>query len=424
MLTIQHHIKDGLTFGKMSKLKAVSLFSCGGIGDLGFKDAGIDVLLLSDFDQRRLDFASNLHPNAKVIAGDIRVVQNEIIENTKQLIGNDDLLVSLTPPCQGMSQNGINSLLKAVADGKREPVDERNYLVEPCFNIIEKLHPKFVFFENVTQALNAMLVVNGSPITYAAYFDERLHSMGYKGKLQSTNFDDYGIPQARKRLIGIYVAEEHYEEELDYFPTKRAVTTLKQAIGNLPKLDASNSKSASREDYHSLHKVQPFRKDLYNWVASTPEGMSAFYNNTCTACGVTNNDKDIYCQACNTLLPKPSKIVDGTHRLIKGFDTSYKRMTWNKPAHTVTTRSAFASSSVNLHPSQNRVLSLFECAVLQGINPFDIDWTEKSTGKLFPDFVLREVIGEAIPASFTKQVGQSLQQPNKAPATQLSLAVA
>ena len=407
----------------MSKLKAISLFSCGGIGDIGFRDAGIDVVLLNDLDQRRLDFASNIHPNAKIVAGDIRIVQDEIVENAKHLTGSDDLLVSLTPPCQGMSQNGINSLLKAVADGKREPVDERNYLVEPCFNIIEKLRPKFVFFENVTQALNALLVVNGSPITYAAYFDERLSSMGYKGKLQSTNFDDYGIPQARKRLIGIYVAEEYYDEELDYFPAKSATATLKQAIGELPKLDACDRKSSAREDYHPLHKVQLFRKDLYYWVANTPEGKSAFYNNTCTACGQTNQDHDIYCQACNTLLPKPSKIVDGTHRLIKGFDTSYKRMTWNKPAHTVTTRSAFASSSVNLHPSQNRVLSLFECAVLQGVNPFDIDWTEKSTGKLFPDFVLREVIGEAIPASFTKQVGQLLQSPRKAPATQLSLVV-
>lgn len=376
---------------------------------------------MSDSDERRLEFASNVHPNAKIIAGDIRIVQDEIIESAKRLVDNEDLIVSLTPPCQGMSQNGINSLLKAVAEGKREPVDERNYLVEPCFNIIEKLHPKFVFFENVTQALNAMLVVNGSPITYAAYFEDRLKSMGYIGKLQSTNFEDYGIPQARKRLIGIYVAEEYYDEELDYFPTKSSITTLKQAIGELPELDASDEKSSARVDYHPLHRVQLFRKDLYNWVANTPEGKSAFYNNTCTACSHTNQDNDIYCQACNTLLPKPSKIVDGTHRLIRGFDTSYKRMTWNKPAHTVTTRSAFASSSVNLHPSQNRVLSLFECAVLQGINPFDLDWTEKTTGKLFPDFVLREVIGEAIPASFTKQVGQSLQSPRKAPAKQLSL---
>ena len=381
------------------------------------------MVLLSDLDERRLDFASNIHPDAKIIAGDIRIVQKDIIKAAKVLVGNDDLLVSLTPPCQGMSQNGINSLLKAVADGKRELLDERNYLVEPCFNIIEKLHPKFVFFENVTQALNALLVIDGSPITYAAYFDERLTSMGYKGKLKITNFDNYGIPQARKRLIGIYVAEEYYDDDLDYFPAKSPVKTLKQAIGELPKLDAIDSNHAACEDYHPLHKVQVFRKDLYSWVANTPEGKSAFYNNTCIACGVTSGDNDVYCQACSALLPKPSKKVDGTYRLIKGFDTSYKRMTWNKPAHTVTTRSAFASSSVNLHPEQNRVLSLFECAVLQGVDPFDINWVEKDTGNLFPDYILREVRGEAIPASYTKQVGSLLHNPIKAPAKQLTLAV-
>lgn len=105
------------------------------------------------------------------------------------------------------------------------------------------------------------------------------------------------------------------------------------------------------------------------------------------------------------LLSKPHVVRDGAKQLIKGYGSSYRRQWWDRPSNTVTTRSAFASSASNLHPNQNRVLSIYECAILQGLNPDEIDWTEKATNKLYPDYFLRDVLGEAIPATFTELIG-------------------
>ena len=50
------------------------------------------------------------------------------------------------------------------------------------------------------------------------------------------------------------------------------------------------------------------------------------------------NDTPIYCQKCGALLPRPTMVdkVTGERRRIKGFDSAYKRMSWDTPAPTLT----------------------------------------------------------------------------------------
>ena len=91
-------------------------------------------------------------------------------------------------------------------------------------------------------------------------------------------------------------------------------------------------------------------------------------------------------------------------------------MYWDKPASTITTRSAYACSDHKVNPSENRVLSIYEIAQLQGIDIDEVIWKD-STGKQFSDTLLRELIGESVPPLFTKIVAKKIVEIEKARST-------
>lgn len=377
------------------------------MGDYGYLKAGFEPVLMSDIDERRLGLAKNLIPRATILPGDIREIKNEIINKTVSLIGEEDFALSFTPPCQGMSKNGIKTILKSIQSGLRPELDIRNYLLVPCLEIIEQTKPAVVFFENVTEAKDTMLLIDAKPVGFIKYLVNKMSDMGYVHEVSEVDFKDYGVPQSRKRLFGVFS-----RIDLKINPVLkgglRTSVSLREAIGSLPPLDAKDKQRANNTPFHPLHKVPVMRPLLYEWVSSTPEGRSALENNLCASCSHLNTSEELYCTRCKVLLSKPYIIREGAKRLIKGYNSSYRRQRWDRPANTVTTRSAFASCAYNLHPDQNRVLSIYECAVLQGLNPSEVDWTEKSAGKLYPDFLLRDVLGEAIPATFTEFVGRKV----------------
>lgn len=368
--------------------------------------------LLTDIDERRLAFAKKLYPNTTTIAGDINEIKDEIIGNIKELVGDAEFLLSMTPPCQGMSQNGIKSIHKAVLEGKRPKVDSRNYLLVSGLKIISETKPSYVFFENVPQVRKTYILVDNREITIANYLTQRMEEMGYRYASATINFANYGVPQNRRRYVAIFTNKLVDPKILFPDRLKRRVS-MGQVLRKMPHLDAQDKITSQDVSFHPLHKVPVMRAKLYSWVSATNEGHTAFENNTCTRCCHVNAPQNVTCVKCKVTLPKPHVIRDGKPVLIKGYSSSYRRQELNKPASTVTTRSAFASSSCNLHPIENRVLSAYECAILQGIKPKEHDWRDPSTGKFYPDFLVREMIGEAVPPTFTYKVGSKILQQNK-----------
>ena len=99
-------------------MKAISLFSCGGIGDLALKEQGVDVLAANEISYERAQVFSYNFPEVKMIVGDIWQKKEEIISTTNNLLRGKKLdLVFGTPPCQGMSKNGRGKLLSLVRKG-------------------------------------------------------------------------------------------------------------------------------------------------------------------------------------------------------------------------------------------------------------------------------------------------------------------
>jgi len=80
---------------------------------------------------------------------------------------------------------------------------------------------------------------------------------------------------------------------------------------------------------------------------------------------------------------------------MKGFVSAYKRMRWDEPASTLTQNFQYACSDNKLHPSQSRVLSLYEGLILQSITNYSFSFC--INGKKCTDGLIRDTIGESVP---------------------------
>jgi DNA (cytosine-5)-methyltransferase 1 len=409
------------------KKNVLSLFSSAGIGELGIKATEMSILVSNELVPARCDLYRENYPEVDCICGDIWENEDRIISSWGEKCDESPFLVYATPPCQGMSSNGAGKLLHEIRNGNRKPDDPRNRLIIPTMHIVKVLKPHWLLLENVPTMNNTVIVgEDGNYINIIDYIQRELGSE-YVGNAEVVNCADYGIPQMRKRLISIFsrdtTAKKYFNSHGTYLPPKTHAeegnliyqpwATLRDAIGNLPKLDAIKGKN-ERRDFNKWHFVSVMNPEKYWWMSNTPEGNTA-YNNQCvnpncrfngnrlhgsnTENGFHSSNKDtpIYCEKCGELLPRPTTIdkKTGVRRLIKGYDTAYRRMEWDKPAPTLTQNFIFEASDKKVHPSQTRVLSMYEAMILQTISDYSYSFT--INGELITKNQCAEVIGESVP---------------------------
>lgn len=93
---------------------------------------------------------------------------------------------------------------------------------------------------------------------------------------------------------------------------------------------------------------------------------------------------------------------------MKGFVSAYKRMYWDEPASTITQNFQYVSSDNKVHPTQTRVLSLWEALRLQTIS--DYEYTFKVNNKLVKDGLIRDSIGESVPPHIIDLIVKNILQ--------------
>ncbi len=415
-------------------LNAVSLFSSSGIGDLGVRANGIRTVIGCELLKERMNLFSNNYEDAKCFQGDIWALKEDIIKYYNDAYREPPFLVLATPPCQGMSSNGMGKMLSDYRKGLRPKLDERNRLIIPALEIIKELKPKWIIFENVANMANTLITDERGELTNIIDYINKTIGDDYLGTPIVVDVADYGVPQHRKRLVSIFSrrdnerAKKEFDakgsfmpecthSEKDTFFTSHWVT-LKEAIGDLPPLRAEAGCNIS-EGFGGLHKVPLLDDKKLFWVDNTQEGDTAF-NNQCInpKCGFQGNkthgasqdkqginksytDTPLYCEKCGELLPRPwvEDKKTGEKRLMKGFVSAYKRMRWDEPASTLTQNFQYACSDNKLHPSQSRVLSLYEGLVLQTIANYDFSFDLH--GKKSSDGLIRDTIGESVPPLIT-----------------------
>jgi len=252
---------------KNNKIKVVGLFSgCGGL-DLGFKQAGYDIIWANDILKDACE-TYKLNIGKHIVNEDITKVDLKSIPSADVIIGG--------PPCQGFS--GI---------GKRNPNDDRSTLVYSYLDVVKKIQPKIFLFENVT-GIKSSKALDGSKVI--DNLKKAFENIGYYINIYTLNAADYGVPQKRKRVfiignkLGLDISEppqSHFENPLG---NKKKWITSFDAISDLkpPTLDGIASykyppqnkyqklmrKNATQTNAHYIPYSSPTDKIIIEYVKS------------------------------------------------------------------------------------------------------------------------------------------------------------
>lgn len=414
-----------------AKYKVLSLFSSAGIGELGIKATGMDILLSNELVKERCDLYQENYPETESVCGDIWKVSTMLLNKWHDKNSDSPFLMYATPPCQGMSFNSIGKIQNEIREGRRPKEDPRNRLIIPTIDIAKHLRPEWIMLENVPEMQNTIIRTEDNE--YINIIEYVLRELGsdYVGKAEVVNCADFGIPQIRERLISVFTRSDNgkrWFQKYDTFipPTthsekgtegKNAWITLRDAIGHLPPLNSVKGENECKDI--PWHLVPIMKEDKYWWVSNTPYNETA-YNNQCIECHYGKNTRHgmcmldgrhqsrkntpIYCEKCGALLPRPTMIDKdtGERRLIKGFDSAYRRMTWDVPAGTLTQNFQYESSDKKIHPDQNRVLSVYEGLVLQTISQYDYRFSIK--GQTIRRNLCCQIIGESVPPKLIEYI--------------------
>ena len=287
----------------MKNKVAGSLFSGGGIGDVGIEwGHSIPVLAASELVPSRAALIRKNFPGTKVFEGDIWKTKDAYVDFFKEKLGSKHpWLLTLSPPCQGMSSNGAGRISSEIKSGKRPKEDTRNRLILPGIEILENLQPEWFILENVRRMENTVIRnENDVPENILQCLNRRLGGLGYSIFANILDFRDYGVPHHRERLITVGCRIPHlcrkfpsgsdiFSKELSPFhplPShgqkgQRAWVSLRDAIQHLPSLDAKTETVNQEDDFHCVPK---WNEQQYFWMQHTPEGQSAFDNIHCIKC--------------------------------------------------------------------------------------------------------------------------------------------
>ncbi|MGO5061710.1 DNA cytosine methyltransferase [Lawsonibacter sp. LCP25S3_F5] len=346
------------------KIKAISLFSSAGIGELLLPKEKIDVIAANELLKPRADCYSFFYPTTKMFCGDI--TDNSIKDSIVQIANdNDARLLIATPPCQGLSTLGKNKGQLQYEN------DRRNFLILEVLEIIERCDFDYVLIENVPKFIEMYFPDNGEYKKLEQILREK-YSEKYNIDIRVLNAKDYGVAQSRPRAI-----VKLWKRGLNWsWPKQEKEITLREAIGHLPSLEPGEDSGIP------WHIAKPQNERAILAMRHTAPGKSAIAN-------------EVY-------YPKKE---DGTR--IKGFHNTFKRMVWDQPCPARTTYSGSISSHNNVHPgylqedgtySDPRVLTLLETFIVSSI-PENITFPSGAT-----DTFIRTVIGEAIPPRLMERI--------------------
>lgn len=192
-------------------LTVLELFCGGGLGAVGFKAAGYDIVKAIDFDKNAVA-AYRYNFGNHVEQADINSVEIGNLPHTDIIFGG--------PPCQDYSLAGKGE----GAEG------ERGKLVFRYLDIIAAKQPKAFVFENVKGLITKK---------HRATFDDLLtkfNEIGYEVSWQLINAWDYGVAQKRERVFIVGIRKDlgfafKFPKPLNGDYQKKV---LRDVIGDLP----------------------------------------------------------------------------------------------------------------------------------------------------------------------------------------------
>jgi len=339
------------------KLKVLSLFSgCGGL-DLGFENAGYEVVAAIDNWQDALNTLQSNFPKTKVLNIDLGELQKHQFDEFKHGI---DVVIG-GPPCQGFS-----------ISGKRDVDDPRNKLYTGFLEVVKHVNPKAFVMENVP---NLVSMGQGAILKkILSDFEKQGYSLEYKILTAS----DFGVPQNRKRVFIVGIKNKNFKFPLAKFTTERRLTCL-DAIGDLPEGDLADG-----SEYKLKHKTE--YQELMRF------GSEGIFNHQ-----ITKHDT----KTVETISLVPDggnyKSLPEDLQMTRRVNIAWTRYSSKKPSLTIDT-----GHRHHFHYKYNRVPTVRESARLQSF-PDNFIFLGSKTSQY-------KQVGNAVPPLLAQVVAEQLKQ--------------
>lgn len=372
------------------KPTAISLFAGAGGCSLGFGQAGYDVRFATDIDADAVESYRRNFPRTLCEAADIRqLTVDDVLQRIGLKPGELDILLG-GPPCQGFSSAGVK------AGG-----DPRNSLLRHYVRLLEGLRPKWFVMENVEG-----LLTNGGGLhvrdTVAAFLEA-----GYSLNVEKVYAQGYGIPQRRKRVLIVGNRLGHdfsFPEPVTRFSGsifRKGEITFATAVGDLP--------PAATEAGEPLAFREPPQNELQAYLRGDAKTVTDHYAVVLSEIqlervrnlqpGQTMKDLPEHLQHDSFRRRAFRRVMDGTPVEKRGGAPSgLKRLFTDEPSLTITS----AATREFAHPTENRLLTLRECARLQTF-PDSFEFAGSAASRI-------QQIGNAIPPMLARAVGEHIAQ--------------
>lgn len=397
---------------KGKKFRVISLFSGAGGMDLGFINAGFEIVWANDFFKEAVEsYKKNV--DDRIVFGDItKIDSSEMPDNIDLVIGGF--------PCQGFS----------IANTKRSMKDERNFLYKEMLRVIKDKQPKFFVAENVKGILS---MKKGKVIEM---IKKDFSKLGYKVDAKLLNAAEYGVPQARERVVIIgnrigvenpYPKATHWVDSKKYKTKEglKAPVTVKQTIGFLSNVRLSD-KPITLEDgtiiYNHMAATNVYDKFWGRKYKVNQAKICDYLRKWRDKAGYTTKQVDEHFGYKYTAghwfrkdnhsgsIPKPTdwwelkklfgfdnkydkQVTTMVEKKIK-FEQSLRITNWDRPSDTIT------ATSPEIHINKERRLSARECAMLQ---TFPMNY--QFVGSL--NTVYKQ-IGNAVPVKLAEQIAKGI----------------
>lgn len=358
---------------KNNKIKVIGLFSgCGGL-DLGFKQAGYDIIWANDILNDACE-TYKLNIGNHIINEDITKVDLDIIPSADIIIGG--------PPCQGFS--GI---------GKRDPNDDRSALVYSYLDVVNKIQPKIFLFENVT-GIKSSKASDGSKVI--DNLKKAFEDIGYHINIYTLNAADYGVPQKRKRVfiignkLGVDITAPT-QTHFDQIPNKKQWVSSSEATSDLQTPNENGNIEYKHEpncEYQSLMRKNSNQTTLQIIPYSSP------------------TDKEIikHVKPGGNYMDIPDEVSTKRIMYFKstgGRTTTYGRLDPKKPNYTLNTHFNRPNIGCNIHYIEDRMITLREGLRFQSF-PDDFHLISKTQRNYYVQ------VGNAVPPLLSKAWAEHL----------------
>ena len=345
---------------KRNKLKAVDFFCSGGGMSYGLVQAGIDVVAGIDIDlECKETYEANI-PTSKFIHADITKLREEQLYDEVDIQKDDDDMIFIgCSPCQYWT----------IINTDKSKAKESKNLLHDFYRFINYFNPGYIVIENVPGIIKRHKE-SGLDKVIAG-----LKEKGYIVWYDVLNLNYFGVPQSRKRftLIATRVSKEIIHLE----PNLEKLLVVRDFIGKhngFPKVPAGY-----RDDSEFMHTVAKLSPENLERIRRTPKNGGTRLN------------------WANTELQLETYKRHGSN----SFRDVYGRMSWDKPAPTITTKFYSLSNGRFGHPEEDRALSLREGATLQTF-PKTFVFKTKSMTKT------AKIIGNAVPPEFATRIGRAI----------------